>query len=159
MSYATQNASPNELPAQAAALVAGEPNRIANLANVAALVFHALTDVNWVGFYLRDGDREELVLGPFQGKPACIRIPWGRGVCGTAASTGTVQRIADVHAFDGHIACDPDSRSELVIPLRAHGEVIGVFDLDSPIPDRFTEHDAAILAEVTAVLEIGSKTV
>lgn len=159
MSYATLPASLDELPAQARALVAGESNRIANLANVAALVFHALDDVNWVGFYLRDEVRNELVLGPFQGKPACIRIPWGRGVCGTAAATATVQRIADVHAFDGHIACDPDSRSELVIPLIDQGDVVGVFDLDSPTIDRFSERDAQVLAAVAAVLDTAVKTV
>lgn len=159
MSYATLPASLNELPAQARALVAGESNRIANLANVAALVFHALDDVNWVGFYLRDEVRNELVLGPFQGKPACIRIPWGRGVCGTAAATATVQRIADVHAFEGHIACDPDSRSELVIPLIDQGDVVGVFDLDSPTIDRFSERDAQVLAAVAAVLDTAVKTV
>jgi len=159
MSYATLPANLDELPAQARALVAGESNRIANLANVAALVFHALDDVNWVGFYLRDDVRNELVLGPFQGKPACIRIPWGRGVCGTAAATATVQRIADVHAFEGHIACDPDSRSELVIPLVDQGDVVGVFDLDSPIIDRFSEQDAQVLAAVAAVLDTAVKTV
>ena len=159
MSYATLPASLDELPAQARALVAGESNRIANLANVAALVFHALDDVNWVGFYLRDEVRNELVLGPFQGKPACIRIPWGRGVCGTAAATATVQRIADVHAFDGHIACDPDSRSELVIPLIDQGDVVGVFDLDSPTIERFSERDAQVLAAVAAVLDTAVKTV
>ena len=159
MSYATLPASLDELPAQARALVAGESNRIANLANVAALVFHALDDVNWAGFYLRDEVRNELVLGPFQGKPACIRIPWGRGVCGTAAATATVQRIADVHAFDGHIACDPDSRSELVIPLIDQGDVVGVFDLDSPTIDRFSERDAQVLAAVAAVLDTAVKTV
>lgn len=159
MSYATLPASLDELPAQARALVAGESNRIANLANVAALVFHALDDVNWVGFYLRDEVRNELVLGPFQGKPACIRIPWGRGVCGTAAATATVQRIADVHAFEGHIACDPDSRSELVIPLIDQGDVVGVFDLDSPTIDRFSERDAQVLAAVAAVLDTAVKTV
>ena len=157
MSYATLPASLDELPAQARALVAGESNRIANLANVAALVFHALDDVNWVGFYLRDEVCNELVLGPFQGKPACIRIPWGRGVCGTAAATATVQRIADVHAFEGHIACDPDSRSELVIPLIDQGDVVGVFDLDSPTIDRFSERDAQVLAAVAAVLDTAVK--
>jgi GAF domain-containing protein len=147
------------LPAQARALVAGEPNRVANLANIAALVFHALDRVNWVGFYLRDEQRDELVLGPFQGKPACIRIPWGRGVCGTAAATAQVQRIADVHAFDGHIACDPASHSELVIPLIERGRVIGVFDLDSPDADRFSEADAALLEQVVAALDLADKTV
>lgn len=145
------------LPAQARALVAGESNRIANLANIAALVFHALDDVNWVGFYLREDD--ELVLGPFQGKPACIRIPWGQGVCGTAAATGRIQRVADVHAFDGHIACDPDSRSEIVLPLVAGGTVIGVFDLDSPSPNRFSPADAELLTAVLAALDLAPETV
>ncbi|WP_348674689.1 GAF domain-containing protein [uncultured Abyssibacter sp.] len=147
------------LPAQARALVAGEPNRIANMANIAALVFHALDQVNWVGFYLRDETRGELVLGPFQGKPACLRIPWGRGVCGTAAATARVQRIADVHAFEGHIACDPDSRSELVIPLITGGRVVGVFDLDSPMPDRFSDADATLLQQVVDALDLGDETV
>ncbi|MEC9405646.1 MAG: GAF domain-containing protein [Pseudomonadota bacterium] len=159
MSYTTRPSSLDELPAQAQALVAGESNRIANLANIAALVFHALDDVNWVGFYLKDSARNELVLGPFQGKPACIRIPWGRGVCGTAAATAEIQRIADVHAFEGHIACDPDSRSELVIPLLDHGDVVGVFDLDSPKPGRFSEQDARVLAAVAAVLDTRPETV
>lgn len=145
------------LPDQARALVAGEPNRIANLANLAALVYHALNDVNWVGFYLREGD--ELVLGPFQGKPACIRIGWGRGVCGTAATTGRIQRVADVHAFDGHIACDADSRSELVLPMVDAGRVIGVFDLDSPVVDRFSDDDARVLADVLAALDLAPETV
>ncbi|MEN8821623.1 MAG: GAF domain-containing protein [Abyssibacter sp.] len=159
MSYTTRPSSLDDLPAQAQALVAGESNRIANLANIAALVFHALDDVNWVGFYLKDSARNELVLGPFQGKPACIRIPWGRGVCGTAAATAEIQRIADVHAFEGHIACDPDSRSELVIPLLDHGDVVGVFDLDSPKPGRFSEQDARVLAAVAAVLDTRTETV
>lgn len=159
MSYTTRPSSLDDLPAQAQALVAGESNRIANLANIAALVFHALDDVNWVGFYLKDSARNELVLGPFQGKPACIRIPWGRGVCGTAAATAEIQRIADVHAFEGHIACDPDSRSELVIPLLDHGDVVGVFDLDSPKAGRFSEQDARVLAAVAAVLDTRTETV
>ncbi|WP_433577222.1 GAF domain-containing protein [Nocardia brasiliensis] len=128
-----------QLTAQASALVAGEPDRTANAANIAALVFHALPDVNWVGFYFHDG--HELVVGPFQGKPACVRIPLGKGVCGTAAQTRETQLVPDVHAFPGHIACDADTRSEVVVPLVHNGALIGVFDLDSPKPGRFDEID------------------
>ncbi|HLS77598.1 MAG TPA: GAF domain-containing protein [Nocardia sp.] len=129
------------LRAQAEALVAGEPDRVANAANLSALLFHSLTEVNWAGFYFADG--EELVVGPFQGKPACVRIPFERGVCGTAAATGATQLVPDVHAFPGHIACDADSRSEIVIPLVRDGVVVGVLDLDSPEPGRFDEVDRA----------------
>tara|TARA_R110000850_G_scaffold6952_13_gene26278 strand:+ start:62 stop:547 length:486 start_codon:yes stop_codon:yes gene_type:complete len=129
-----------DLGASAAALVDGEPDAIANMANVAALIWQYVPDLNWAGFYRLIG--EELVLGPFQGKTACIRIPMGAGVCGTAAATGVVQRIADVHAFPGHIACDADSRSELVVPVVKNGKVIAVLDLDSPLPDRFQPADA-----------------
>lgn len=128
-----------QLAAQAEALVAGEPDRVANAANLASLVFHALPEVNWAGFYFYDGN--ELVVGPFQGKPACVRIPIGKGVCGTAAQTGETQLVPDVHAFPGHIACDADTRSEVVIPLVHNGALVGVFDLDSPKPDRFDEID------------------
>ena len=123
-------------------LVAGEPDPVANMANAAALIFHGLPDLNWAGFYRSvDG---ELVLGPFQGKAACIRIAFGAGVCGAAAATRTVQRVADVHAFPGHIACDAASRSELVVPLVAEdGNLLGVLDLDSPTPDRFDADDEA----------------
>ena len=128
-----------QLVAQARALVHGEPDRIANAANLASLVFHALPGLNWVGFYLYDG--KELVVGPFQGRPACVRIPLDKGVCGAAARTRQTQRVADVEAFPGHIACDAASRSELVVPL-VHGDrLIGVFDLDSPQPGRFDEDD------------------
>src|ERR1700754_1558324 len=115
-----------QLLEQAPGLVYGESDRIANAANLAALVYHALPDLNWVGFYFYDGN--ELVVGPFQGLPACVRIALGRGVCGTAAATRQTQRIADVHAFPGHIACDAASRSELVVPLYSGDELIGVFD-------------------------------
>jgi GAF domain-containing protein len=126
---------------QARGLVHGEPDRIANAANLSALVYHALPELNWVGFYFYDGT--ELVVGPFQGHPACVRIALGRGVCGTAAQTRETQRIADVEAFPGHIPCDAASRSELVVPLY-HGErLVGVFDLDSPVPDRFDADDQA----------------
>jgi L-methionine (R)-S-oxide reductase len=137
------------LAQQAQALLSGERDRIANAANLAALLFMELDDVNWVGFYLVQGD--QLVLGPFQGKPACVRIPLGKGVCGTAAATLRVQRVADVLAFDGHIACDVNSRSELVIPLVLDGELIGVLDLDSPTPARFSESDQLMLEETAAV--------
>jgi L-methionine (R)-S-oxide reductase len=128
-----------ELAAQARGLLAGERDRIANAANLSALVYHALPDLNWVGFYFHDG--HELVVGPFQGQPACVRITIGKGVCGTAAATRQTQRIADVHAFPGHIACDAASRSELVVPLLAGDVVLGVFDLDSPEPGRFDAED------------------
>ncbi|WP_062987464.1 GAF domain-containing protein [Nocardia anaemiae] len=128
-----------QLVAQAEALVAGEADRIANAANLSALVFHALTEVNWVGFYFFDG--HELVVGPFQGKPACVRIAIGKGVCGTAADTRKTQLVPDVHAFPGHIACDADTRSEIVVPLVRDNILVGVFDLDSPQPSRFDDID------------------
>jgi L-methionine (R)-S-oxide reductase len=122
-------------------LVAGEPDPIANMANASALIFETLPDVNWVGFYRNAGD--ELVLGPFQGRPACIRIKFGEGVCGVAAETRQVQRVEDVQAFPGHIACDSASNSEIVIPLVRDGELIGLLDLDSPRTGRFSEEDEA----------------
>lgn len=128
------------LKAQAAALLEGEPDPVANMANLSALLWQALPEINWVGFYRTVG--EELVLGPFQGKPACVRIPWGKGVCGAAAKEKVPQLVPDVHAFPGHIACDGASRSELVIPLLAqNGEVTGVLDLDSQVSGRFTGED------------------
>lgn len=131
-----------ELCAQAHALLADESDLIANAANFAALVFDALPDVNWAGFYLFDGT--ELVVGPFQGKPACVRIPLGRGVCGTAAQRRETQLVEDVHAFAGHIACDAASRSEIVVPLlRADATLLGVWDVDSPLPARFDADDRA----------------
>jgi GAF domain-containing protein len=140
-----------ELTQAADALTAGEPDGIANMANVAALLFDALPDLNWAGFYRNVGG--ELVLGPFQGKAACIRIPFGKGVCGTAAATREAQCVADVHAFPGHIACDAASRSELVIPLIADGALIGVLDLDSPLPGRFDQEDLSGCAELAQRLE------
>ena len=131
------------------ALVADEPDGIANMANAAALIWETLPDLNWAGFYRNVGG--ELVLGPFQGRPACIRIPFGTGVCGAAAATGEVQRVDDVHAFAGHIACDADSVSELVVPLIRDGQLLGVLDLDSPKPARFSEDDetgCVALAEI-----------
>lgn len=130
-----------ELTEAADALTAGEPDAIANMANLAALLWEALPDLNWAGFYRNVGG--ELVLGPFQGRAACIRIPFGKGVCGAAAATREVQCVADVHAFPGHIACDAASRSELVVPIVADGVLIGVLDLDSPLPGRFDAEDAA----------------
>jgi GAF domain-containing protein len=138
-----------QLAAQAEALLDGERDRIANAANLSALVHHALPELNWVGFYFYDGT--ELVVGPFQGLPACVRIPLDKGVCGAAARTGQTQRIADVHAFPGHIACDAASRSELVVPLLRDGTLIGVFDLDSPVPDRFDVEDQAGLEAIAAI--------
>jgi L-methionine (R)-S-oxide reductase len=131
-----------ELLAAADALTAGEPDSIANMANLAALVWQLVPDLNWAGFYrLVDG---ELVLGPFCGKPACIRIPLGRGVCGVAAASGRTQRVADVHTFPGHIACDAASRSELVVPVLRNGRTVtAVIDLDSPSPARFDADDQA----------------
>ena len=128
-----------QLLAQAEGLMLGEPDRIANAANLSALLFNALPDLNWAGFYLYDGT--ELVVGPFQGLPACVRIPLDKGVCGAAASTRQTQRVDDVHAFPGHIACDAASRSELVIPLMKDGVLIGVLDIDSPEPGRFDADD------------------
>ncbi|HEY0315789.1 MAG TPA: GAF domain-containing protein [Sphingomonas sp.] len=130
-----------DLHAAATAITAGEADGIANMANVAALAYEMLPDLNWAGFYrVKDG---ELVLGPFQGRPACIRIAIGAGVCGAAAASGEVQCVADVHAFPGHIACDAASASELVVPVIVDGAVIAVLDLDSPTPGRFDAGDAA----------------
>ena len=129
-----------QLLQQARALLHGERDRIANAANLSALVYNALPDLNWVGFYFFDGN--ELVVGPFQGLPACVRIPLDKGVCGAAARARQTQRIEDVHAFPGHIACDSASNSELVVPLvDAGGELVGVFDLDSPLLARFSVED------------------
>lgn len=139
-----------QLQAQAKALLAGEHDRIANAANLSSLVFHALPDLNWVGFYFFDGT--ELVVGPFQGQPACVRIPLDRGVCGAAARTRTTQRVDDVDGFAGHIACDAASRSEVVVPLiDGQGKLIGVFDIDSPVPARFDEVDQAGLEQIARV--------
>src|SRR5579872_1270286 len=131
----------DELATELDALLAGEADPVANAANAAAAIYHALPDLNWVGFYfLRE---QELVLGPFQGRPACVRIPVGRGVCGTAAAERRSVLVPDVNAFPGHIACDTASRSELVIPLLSSGAVLGVLDLDSPLPARFDTADQA----------------
>lgn len=128
-----------QLLEQARGLMHGENDRTANAANLSSLVFHSLPDLNWVGFYFFDGS--ELVVGPFQGHPACVRIALGRGVCGTAAASRQTQRVPDVDAFPGHIPCDSASRSELVVPLYRGDRLLGVFDLDSPVLDRFDETD------------------
>lgn len=141
----------HELAQQAEGLLSGQRHRIANAANLSALIFEALPRINWAGFYFLEGD--ELIVGPFQGRPACVRIEMGKGVCGTAAATRTTQRVEDVHAFEGHIACDPASRSEIVVPLIVAGQLIGVLDIDSPESGRFTDEDQAgieRLAEIYA---------
>lgn len=134
-----------------ASLVNGVPHRIANLANSASLLFNSLEDINWAGFYILNGDT--LVLGPFQGKPACIEIPVGNGVCGTAVARSETVVVEDVHLFPGHIACDASSRSEIVIPLFKDGRVWGVLDIDSPKPCRFTEDDHEGLEAFAKIVE------
>jgi GAF domain-containing protein len=139
-----------ELVKSADALTSGESDGVANMSNIAALLWEFLPDVNWTGFYrVVDG---ELVLGPFQGKAACIRIPFGRGVCGAAAQTGETQLVEDVHAFPGHIACDANSASELVVPVMRDGQVIAVVDLDSPSRGRFDDDDALGIQSLVAVI-------
>ena len=133
------------------ALMAGETSFLAMIANTSALLFERLSEVNWAGFYLMEGDK--LVLGPFMGKPACIEIPRTKGVCGAAARTDETQLVPDVHAFPGHIACDSASRSEIVVPLRRAGKVIGVLDINSPLLHRFTEADKAGLEAFARILE------
>jgi GAF domain-containing protein len=135
---------------QLSSLLEGESDRIANLSNASALLNQFLSDINWVGFYLLKSN--ELVLGPFQGLPACVRIPIGRGVCGTAAQQLKTIRVDDVHLFPGHIACDAASQSEIVIPLINNGELIGVLDIDSPIKSRFDEIDQECLEQLVKVL-------
>jgi GAF domain-containing protein len=148
-------------------LLEGERNLIANLANTAALIYHALPDLNWAGFYLIGPNAQnvatpELILGPFQGKTACVRIAIGKGVCGTAAATRETQLVPDVHAFPGHIACDSASNSEIVIPMifsngPRHGELLGVLDLDSPLLARFDEQDQQGLEEIVSILMAASE--
>lgn len=146
----------SDLESDALGIIEGEKNLIANLANLASLFYHSLPGLNWAGFYLWDEEDGELVLGPFQGKPACIRIAPGRGVCGAAYTTGRLQRVDDVHAFPGHIACDAASRSELVIPLVFNNRVVGVLDLDAPVPAHFPESEAeqlqSLMQKLTPVL-------
>jgi GAF domain-containing protein len=138
-----------ELARQLEGLLSGERHRIANAANAAALLFSSLPDVNWLGFYFLED--AELVVGPFQGKPACVRIAIGRGVCGAAAARRETVVVRDVHAFADHIVCDPDSRSEIVVPLIAHGSLIGVLDVDSPKIARFDEADRVGLERLAAI--------
>jgi L-methionine (R)-S-oxide reductase len=155
LSFAIDRASPKpqlyrELVQATEALIGDETDALANLCNAAALVYHALPGINWAGFYLMLGS--ELVLGPFQGQPACIRIALGRGVCGTAAVRRETIVVPDVHAFPGHIACDAASRSEIVVPLVSEGELVGVLDIDAPEPGRFDELDRAGLESLATVL-------
>ena len=139
------------LARQAEALIKDVPYTIANLANLSALIYEYLPEINWAGFYLLEGNI--LVLGPFQGKPACTQIPCGKGVCGTAVKENKTILVRDVHEFEGHIACDQASRSELVIPVRQGNQIIGVLDIDSPIPDRFTQEDRRGLERIVEILE------
>lgn len=133
------------------ALLEGETDLIANLSNASALLNESMSDINWLGFYLIK--QNELLLGPFQGKPACVHIPIGKGVCGTAVSEAKVLRIDDVNEFPGHIACDAMSQSEIVLPIYQNGEIMGVLDIDAPITNRFTQHDEAGLKQVVTILE------
>ena len=136
---------------QTKAITDDVPHRIANLANISALLYQALPDINWAGFYLmQDG---KLILGPFQGKVACVEIAIGKGVCGTAVAKNEILLVPDVHDFPGHIACDGASRSEIVLPLRKNGEIIGVLDIDSPLPGRFSEEDKLGLISLLPAIE------
>src|SRR4051795_595757 len=148
-SHLPKAAQYEELVAQARALLAGETDWIANAANFSSFVFHSLSDLNWAGFYFYDGN--ELVVGPFQGKPACVRIALGRGVCGTAAATRRTQLVRDVEEFPGHIACDSASRSEIVVPLYAGERLIGVWDVDSPRLARFDDADRAGMEQLAQI--------
>lgn len=145
------------LAEQLKALTDGESHAIPNLANCAALLFYALKDINWAGFYLAETDaatgKEYLLLGPFQGKTACIRIPSGRGVCGTALASGEIQLVKNVHEFPGHIACDSASNSEIVLPIHKDGKIVGVLDIDSPMIARFDEEDKEGLQKLVEILE------
>lgn len=136
---------------QAKALIEDVPFLIANLANISALIYETVLDINWAGFYILEG--ENLILGPFQGKPACVVIPLGKGVCGTSAQEDRTLLVADVHQFPGHIACDSASQSEIVIPIHSHGTVVGVLDIDSPIKYRFSQDDKNGLEELVKILE------
>lgn len=147
---ASKDALYAELLSAADTLTAGEPDGIANMANISALLWQFLPDLNWAGFYRMVG--EELVLGPFQGKAACIRIPLDKGVCGAAARLRATQLVGDVHAFPGHIACDADSRSELVVPIIRDEQLIAVIDLDSPLPARFDGEDAAGIEQLASLI-------
>jgi len=146
-----------EITMQAKALCEGEPNLIANLSNISAILFERLDDVNWAGFYLMgesvNGQSEELILGPFQGRAACVRIPVGRGVCGTAVSQNKTQLIMDVHEFDGHIACDAASNSEVVVPINVNGKLVAVLDIDSPTVGRFEQADADGMEQLVEMIQ------
>ncbi|KKO50557.1 GAF domain-containing protein [Arsukibacterium sp. MJ3] len=146
-----KNAQYDLLLMQAQALTADEPDAIANMANLSALLFNSLPDLNWAGFYIMRAG--ELVLGPFQGQVACVRIPVGKGVCGTAVATGDIQLVENVHQFDGHIACDSASNAEIVLPIRFNGEVIAVLDIDSPTIARFDTIDQHYLSQLVAQFE------
>lgn len=141
----------NLLANQAEALIQDVPHNIANLSNLSALIYEALEDLNWAGFYLLEDDT--LILGPFQGKVACVEIPVGKGVCGTAVQENRTQLVPDVHQFPGHIACDSASRSEIVVPIRVGGDILGVLDIDSPLPNRFSEEDQIGLERIVSILE------
>lgn len=149
---ADKSAAYAELARSLRALLEGERDLVANTANMAALLFWSLRDLNWAGFYLVEPDRGDLLLGPFQGKPACVRIPIGRGVCGTAAARHETVVVPDVHAFPGHIACDSASNSEVVVPIIHEGTLLGVLDLDSPVHARFDETDARGLEALVRIL-------
>ncbi len=136
---------------QAKAITEGIPHLTANLANISSLIYNTLPDINWAGFYISQGGK--LILGPFQGQPACVEIPYGKGVCGTAALKDETQLVPDVHRFPGHIACDVSSRSEIVIPLHSRGMVVAVLDIDSPVVSRFTKKDRMGLEALVAVIE------
>lgn len=148
-----------EIEKSLSALLDGEPDLISCAANMSSLLYWSLPQLNWVGFYLVEPVTGDLLLGPFQGKPACVRIPVGRGVCGTAAQRGETLLVPDVHAFPGHIACDSASNSEVVVPIVADGRLIGVLDLDSPVPGRFDEADARGLEALVRVFvaSLGSR--
>ncbi len=143
------HASGGTLVEQARALLSGQKDRIANAANLAALLYLEFGDISWVGYYFLRGDK--LILGPFQGKPACASIPVGKGVCGTAAASRTTQRVADVRTFAGHIACDVNARSEVVVPLVLHGVLIGVLDVDSATPGRFDRQDQELIEQLADI--------
>ena len=139
------------IKAQAEAIIETEPHYVAALSNISALIYESLDRLNWAGFYLMD--RGSLLVGPFQGKTACIRIEIGKGVCGTAVKEEKIQRVADVHAFPGHIACDSASNSEIVLPVRSGGRIVGVLDIDSPVPGRFTEDERKGLEVAARIIE------
>lgn len=140
-----------DIKSQLTALISGVPHKVANLANAASLLYGSIDEINWAGFYLMENGK--LVLGPFGGKPACIEIAVGKGVCGSAVADNETKLVPDVHEFPGHIACDPQSNSEIVIPLRRGGEIIGVLDIDSASLGRFDHHDKAELEEIAAIIE------